>query len=112
MDALKKKNYAGVAVSVYINYAIVGIATIIISQYSSYFQNIWNTNVKGVSAVISAVGIVRLLTIIFAGIISDKIGRKKTMLIAMATDIIFLLGISFSHNLFLGLCLRALLLSN
>lgn len=104
---MKKQNYAGVAVSVYINYAIVGMATIIISQYSNYFQNLWNTDVKGISMVISAVGIGRLLTIIFAGIISDRIGRKKTMLIAMATDIIFLLGISFSHNV-IAACIFAL----
>ena len=103
----KKKNYAGVALTVYINYAIVGMATIIISQYSSYFQQAWNTDVKGVSTVLSVVGVGRLLTILFAGIISDRIGRKKTMIIAMVTDIIFLLGAAFSHSLIMA-CIAAL----
>lgn len=74
---MKKQNYAGVAASVYINFALVGMATIIISQYSSYFQKAWNTDVKGISTVLSVVGIGRILTILFAGVISDKIGRKK-----------------------------------
>ena len=70
---MKKQNYAGVAASVYINFALVGMATIIISQYSSYFQKAWNTDVKGISTVLSVVGIGRILTILFAGVISAKI---------------------------------------
>lgn len=104
---MKKSNYANVAATVYLNYAVVGMATIIISQYSSYFQQAWNTDVKGVSTVLSLVGVGRLITILFAGIISDKIGRKKTMIIAMVTDIIFLLGAAFSHNLMMA-CIAAL----
>ena len=104
---MKKQNYAGVAASVYINFALVGMATIIISQYSSYFQKAWNTDVKGISTVLSVVGIGRILTILFAGVISDKIGRKKTMIIAITSDIIFLLGAAFAHNLFMA-CVAAL----
>lgn len=104
---MKKRNYAGVAATVYVNYAIVGMATIIISQYSSYFQEAWNTDVKGVSTVLSVVGVGRLLTILFAGVISDRIGRRKTMIIAMVTDIIFLLGAAFSHSLVMA-CIAAL----
>lgn len=48
---MKKTNYAGVATSVYINFAIVGMATIFISQYSTYFQEAWHTDVKGISLV-------------------------------------------------------------
>lgn len=104
---MKKSSYANVAATVYLNYAVVGMATIIISQYSSYFQQAWNTDVKGVSTVLSLVGVGRLITILFAGVISDKIGRKKTMMIAMLTDIIFLLGAAFSHNLIMA-CIAAL----
>ena len=104
---MKKQNYAGVAASVYINFALVGMASIIISQYSSYFQKAWNTDVKGISTVLSVVGIGRILTILFAGVISDKIGRKKTMIIAITSDIIFLLGAAFAHNLFMA-CVAAL----
>lgn len=95
---MKKHSYAGVATSVYLDYAIVGIATIFLSQYSTFFQKAWNTNVKGVSLVLSVVGLGRILTILFAGVISDKIGRKKTLLISIVADIIFLLGAAYSHN--------------
>ncbi|MCP0887251.1 MFS transporter [Ligilactobacillus sp. WILCCON 0076] len=104
---MKKANYAGVAAGVYVNFAIVGMATIILSQYSAYFQKAWNTDVKGISTVLSVVGIGRILTILFAGVISDKIGRKKTMIIAMTSDILFLLGAAFSHSLVMA-CVAAL----
>lgn len=103
---MKKQNYAGVAASVYINFALVGMATIIISQYSSYFQQAWNTNVKGISLVLSIVGIGRIFTILLAGIISDRIGRKKTMIIAIVSDIIFLLGAAFANSLWIA-CVAA-----
>ncbi|MCQ2557276.1 MAG: MFS transporter [Ligilactobacillus sp.] len=99
---MKKTNYAGVATSVYINFAIVGMATIFISQYSTYFQEAWHTDVKGISLVLAAVGLGRVFTIFPAGTISDKLGRKKTMTIAMVSDIIFLLGAAFAHNVYMA----------
>ncbi|MCT2874846.1 MFS transporter [Limosilactobacillus fermentum] len=96
---MKKQSYAGVATAVYVNYAIVGMATIFISQYSTYFQSAWHTNVKGISLVLAAVGLGRLLTIFLAGSVSDKIGRRKTMLISMVSDVIFLLGAALAHNM-------------
>ena len=96
---MKKQSYAGVATAVYVNYAIVGMATIFISQYGTYFQSAWHTNVKGISLVLAAVGLGRLLTIFLAGSVSDKIGRRKTMLISMVSDVIFLLGAALAHNM-------------
>lgn len=96
---MKKQSYAGVAIAVYINYAIVGMATIFISQYSTYFQKAWHTNVKGISLVLAAVGLGRLFTIFLAGSVSDRIGRRKTMLISMISDVIFLLGAALAHNM-------------
>lgn len=96
---MKKQSYAGVATAVYVNYAIVGMVTIFISQYSTYFQSAWHTNVKGISLVLAAVGLGRLLTIFLAGSVSDKIGRRKTMLISMVSDVIFLLGAALAHNM-------------
>lgn len=99
---MKKSSYGAMAAGAYFNFAILGIATIIISQYSSWFKTAWNTDVKGVSLVLSMVGVGRILTILFAGVISDKIGRKKTMLISMISNALFLLGIGFAGNVFLA----------
>ncbi len=99
---MRKSNYSAMATGLYVNFAMLGIATIIISQYSSWFSQAWNTNVKGVSLVLSMVGIGRILTILFAGIISDKIGRKKAMMISMISNALFLLGIGFANNIILA----------
>lgn len=95
----EKKAYLPLAIGIYLNYAILGMATIIISQYGNQFQLLWHTDVKGISTVISMIGIGRLLTILFAGFLSDSLGRKVTMLIGMITQIIFLLGLFLSTNL-------------
>lgn len=93
-----KKGYAPLAAGIYLNYALIGMATIIISQYSANFQSIWHTDLKGISTVISMIGIGRLLTILFAGAMSDRLGRRTTMLIGMFTTIIFFIGLALSPN--------------
>lgn len=95
----KKQSHASLATGIYINYAILSIAQIIISQYSSSFQIQWNTDLKGISTVISMMGIGRLLTILFAGVFSDKYGRKPILLVGMVSNAIFFAGLIFSPNL-------------
>ncbi|KRM99351.1 MFS transporter [Loigolactobacillus rennini] len=104
---MKQRHYLGATASIYINYALVGMITIILSQYSTYFQKSWHTDIKGISIVLAVVGLGRILTILSAGVISDKIGRKKTLLIALVADIIFLLGAAYAHNLLMA-CIAAL----
>lgn len=104
---MKHKKYLPLAAGIYLNYAILGMATIIVSQYSNQFQALWNTDVKGISTVIAIIGIGRLLTILIAGYLSDRLGRKGTLLIGMVSQILFLIGLFFSHNLFTA-CIAAL----
>lgn len=99
---MNKKNYVGAAATVYLNYAVVGAATIFISQYREVLAKIWNTTSTSISLVMAMVGLGRIITILFAGAISDKIGRRKTLLIALACDIIFLLGVAFSTNVWIA----------
>lgn len=98
----KKRNYTGVAVSVYLHFAVVGAATLFISQYRQILANLWNASETQVSLVIAMVGLGRIITILFAGAISDKIGRKKTLLIALISDAIFLLGAAFANNIWIA----------
>ncbi|MFC6182397.1 MFS transporter [Lactiplantibacillus daowaiensis] len=104
---MKRKQYLPLALGIYINYAILGMATIIVSQYGTQFQALWHTDVKGISTVIAMIGIGRLLTILIAGYLSDRLGRKGTMLIGMVAQIVFLLGLFFSTNL-ISACVAAL----
>ncbi|KRL62253.1 MFS transporter [Lactobacillus psittaci] len=99
---MKKQNYIGAAASVYLNYAVVGVATIFISQYRDFFIKAWNTSAAGLSMVLAGVGLGRILTILLAGAVSDKIGRKKTLLIALVCDILFLLGAAFARNIWVA----------
>lgn len=93
-----KPHYFMSAIGIYICYAILSMAQIIISQYSSFFQNSWQTNLHGVSTVISMMGIGRLLTILFAGFLSDRFGRKPILLVGMSCTVIFFLGLILSRN--------------
>ena len=87
---MKHKTYLPLAAGIYLNYAILGMATIIVSQYGTQFQALWHTDVKGLSTVIAMIGIGRLLTILIAGYLSDRLGRKGTMLIGMVAQILAL----------------------
>lgn len=99
---MKKQHYIGAAASVYLNYAVVGAATIFISQYRQVLAKAWNASDTAISIVMAMVGLGRIITILFAGAISDKIGRKKTLLIAIVSDIIFLLGAAYANNVWVA----------
>lgn len=94
------KSYAPLASGIYLNYMIIGMATIIISQYSTNFQSMWHTNLQGISTVLAMIGIGRIVTILFAGAMSDRLGRRVTMLIGMVATIIFLVGLAVSTSVF------------
>lgn len=98
----QEKSYSGVATSVYLHFAVVGAATLFISQYRQILANSWHANETQVSLVIAMVGLGRIITILFAGAISDKIGRKKTLLIALLSDAVFLLGAAFASNIWVA----------
>lgn len=99
---MKKEHYVGAAASVYLNYAVVGAATIFISQYREVLAKAWNASATAISLVMAMVGLGRIITILFAGAISDKIGRRKTLLIALVCDIIFLLGAAYANNVWIA----------
>lgn len=99
---MKKQHYVGAAASVYLNYAVVGAATIFISQYREVLAKAWNASATAISLVMAMVGVGRIITILFAGAISDKIGRRKTLLIALVSDIIFLLGAAYANNVWVA----------
>ncbi|WEV37483.1 MFS transporter [Lactobacillus sp. ESL0677] len=98
----KGESYVGAAASVYLNYAVVGAATIFISQYREVLAQSWHATATAISLVMAMVGLGRIITILFAGAISDKIGRKKTLLIALGCDAIFLIGASFANNVWVA----------
>ncbi|MFD1417647.1 MFS transporter [Companilactobacillus keshanensis] len=98
----KKYRPSLIAATVYFNYFVWGSSILIVSQYSQQFMRLWNTNVKGISTVISMVGIGHLVTVIFAGWMSDRFGRRNTMVIGLIANIIFLMGLILSRNVYMA----------
>ena len=56
-------------------------------------------DVMTVTAVAAALGLVRLVSFPFAGPLSDKLGRRISVLIGAASYVIFFIGIAFSSNI-------------
>lgn len=97
-----RRRHASLATGIYINYAILSMAQIIISQYSSRFQAMWSTDLHGISTVISMMGIGRILTILFAGDFSDRFGRKPVLIVGMIANAVFLAGLMFSQSMLMA----------
>lgn len=56
-------------------------------------------DVMTVTAVTAALGFGRLVSLPFAGPLSDKLGRRISVLIGAASYVIFFIGIAFSPNI-------------
>lgn len=93
---MKRHNYIPTISSLYLNYIFQGIAMIIISQNMSILREHWQASLSQVSIVLSAVGFGRILSVNTAGFLSDKFGRKFSILIGTASYIVFYLGLLWS----------------
>ena len=97
-NTLTKNKYMPTALAMYINYFIHGMGAIILAQNIDFLMEQFNTNNAGVSYVISALGLGRLIVLFVSGILSDKYGRKPFILLGMGTYAIFMGGILVSTN--------------
>ena len=82
----------------YLSFFVHGFGAAILSQNTKSFQALWNTDATGVLYVISALGIGRLITYPFSGAISDKFGRRLTVIIGCLVYIGFFGGILLAPN--------------
>ena len=78
------KKYYPTALALYLSYFIHGIGVSILGQYKQEFASMWNANlladgsfdVSSVLVVSAALGLGRLISLPFAGPLSDKLGRR------------------------------------
>lgn len=82
----------------YLSFFVHGFGAAILSQNTKSFQALWNTDAAGVLYVISALGIGRLITYPFSGAISDKFGRRLTVITGCLVYIVFFGGILLAPN--------------
>ena len=97
-NTLTKNKYMPTALAMYINYFIHGMGCIILAQNIDFLMEQFNTNKAGVSYVISALGLGRLIVLFVSGVLSDKYGRKPFVLLGMGTYVLFMGGILISTN--------------
>lgn len=104
------KKYLPTAFILYFSYAMLGIASSVLSQYKTEFAKAWGAqtlpsgvvNVSMVVSVIAAFGLGRLIAYPFSGPVSDKFGRRVSGLIGVLLYTIFFFGIAFSKNFWLA----------
>ena len=82
----------------YLSFFVHGFGAAILSQNTKSFQALWNTDAAGVLYVISTLGIGRLITYPFSGAISDKFGRRLTVITGCLVYIVFFGGILLAPN--------------
>ena len=97
-NTLTKNKYMPTALAMYINYFLHGMGCIILAQNIDFLMEQFNTNKAGVSYVISALGLGRLIVLFVSGVLSDKYGRKPFVLLGMGTYVLFMGGILISTN--------------
>jgi len=85
----------------YLTYFIHGIGVSILGQQviKDMLSQQWGTTTASVTMVAAALGLGRLITLPFSGPISDKLGRRVSALIGIASYIVFFLGIAYSPNM-------------
>lgn len=95
---MAKNKYIPTIGSLYVNYVFQGIAAIIVSQNMSVLRENWGASFKEVSLVLSAIGVGRILSVNFAGVLSDKLGRRRSILLGIFSYIVFFIGLLLSPN--------------
>lgn len=93
-----KNKYTPTALALYFNYFVHGMGVIILSQNATVLAHQWGTTVAGALAVVSSLGVGRIINLLIAGVLSDRFGRKPFVQIGIFTYFVFFVGILFSRN--------------
>lgn len=114
---MKSSNkYLPTALILYFSYAMLGIASSILSQYKIQFAEAWGAttlpsggvNISMVVSVVAAFGLGRIIAYPVAGLVSDKLGRRISGLIGVGLYAVFFFGIAFSRNYWLAYAIGVL----
>ncbi|GAA2912561.1 MFS transporter [Enterococcus pseudoavium] len=95
---MKTTKYRLLIGSLYFNYIFQGMAAIILSQNMDNLKNQWHASTTQVTLVMSAIGLGRIVSLYYSGYFSDTFGRKKTVIVAILSYVLFFFGVLFSPN--------------
>lgn len=101
------KKYYPSAFILYLNYFVHGIGASILGQavIKEMLVNQWGQGIESVgqvTMVAAALGLGRLISLPIAGPLSDKMGRKISSLIGIASYAIFFVGVAMSSNMWIA----------
>lgn len=102
MELIRKNKYTLMAIGMYVNYIIHGMGTVFLAQNKNFLAEQWGTDTQVVLTVISALGIGRLLSMSFSGLLSDKIGRKPLVFMGIFSYVLFFGGMLLAPNAYWG----------
>ena len=101
-----KTKYLFSVLILYMNYFIHGIGASLLSQQVvkemlvvQWGLGVDEKTIMQVTAIAAALGLGRLISLPFAGPLSDKLGRRISVLIGVASYTIFFVGIAFRQTL-------------
>ncbi len=97
-----KNPYFPTALGLYFNYLVHGMGVILMSLNMASLETLWQTNAAGVSIVISSLGIGRLSVLLFAGLLSDRFGRRPFIMLGMCCYMAFFFGILQTNNIIIA----------
>ena len=82
--------YSKAAVGMYMNYFLLGMVNVILISNMGSLTEQWATDSAGISYIIAAIGIGKLLTYAIAGRLSDRYGRKPLIIFSSLVMGLFL----------------------
>ena len=91
-----KNKYLSTAFGLYMNYFVHGMGLIIISLNIDVFAAQWSTSIAGAASVVSSFGIGKIIAVALSGVLSDKFGRKASIILGILFYLVFAIGILWS----------------
>ncbi len=98
---MKNKKYLPAIIVMYLNYFIHGVGCSVLGQavIKESLAASWGCETMMITKISAALGLGRLLALPFAGPLSDKLGRKISMIIGGFSYAVYLIGIALAFNL-------------
>jgi len=93
------------AMVIYLYFVVYGMAVIVMSQHSTQLQLQWGATEGQVLQAISGVGIGKIIGPSFAGFLSDRFGRRLSVLTGLVMVMVFLGGLMVSPTWQVGFAL-------
>ncbi len=97
---MTNKKYLPSVIVLYLNYFLHGVGCSILGQavIKEALAGSWNVEVMAITAISAALGLGRLIALPFAGPLSDKLGRRVSVVIGGFSYAVYLIGLAMAYN--------------